>query len=276
MKTKSGKNVRTKRPVKKQQRKAHTSGVASRVFGRIVLPFVICVCLVVCLGALGYLGYQKAAASDFFNVRHVQVSGVERASKTNIESIVKTETERTGVWHSDLAQLKADVEKLPFVKTASVTKVLPDGIRVQIVEKQPVALANRNGQNYLVDSEGEILAAAETSEPSLPFSMTGWDEAKTERALKENLERVKIYQKMLADWRATSLLNRVQSISLTDLREPRAIIADSGTTVAIDVGRENFAQNLSNGIKAIVGKGEMFSGVDLVGSNMVLAPRKQN
>jgi hypothetical protein len=31
-----------------------------------------------------------------------------------------------------------------------------------------------------------------------------------------------------------------------------------------------------NGIKAIVGKGDMFEGVNLVGSNMVLAPRKQN
>jgi hypothetical protein len=30
------------------------------------------------------------------------------------------------------------------------------------------------------------------------------------------------------------------------------------------------------GIKAIVGKGDMFEGVNLVGNNMILAPRKQN
>ena len=276
MKTKSGKTVRTKRPVKKQQRKSGSIGAASRAFGRIILPFVICVCLVVCLGALSYLGYQKVAASDFFNVRRVEVAGVERASKANIETIVRTETERTGVWRSDLAQVRADVEKIPFVKAASVTKLLPDGIRVQIVEKQPVALVNRNGQNYLVDAEGEILAPAESSEPLLPFAIAGWDETKTEKAIKDNLERVKMYQKMVADWKSGSLLPRVELVNLTDLREPRAIVADSGTTVSIDVGRENFAQNLSNGIKAIVGKGEMFAGVDLVGSNMVLAPRKQN
>lgn len=276
MKTKSGRKIKTKTPTKKVQRRTGSSGAATRFFGRIILPFVICVCLVVCLGAISYLGYQKVAASDFFNVRRVEVAGVERASKANIETIVRSETERTGVWLSDLAQVKADVEKLPFIKSASITKVLPDGIRVQIVEKQPVALANRNGQNYLIDAEGEILAAAETSEPALPFAITGWDETKTEKAIKENLERVKMYQKMIADWKTGSLLSRVESVNLIDLREPRAIVTDSGTTVSIDVGRENFAQNLSNGIKAIVGKGEMFAGVDLVGSNMVLAPRKQN
>jgi hypothetical protein len=41
------------------------------------------------------------------------------------------------------------------------------------------------------------------------------------------------------------------------------------------LGRENFGQQLASGIKAIVGKGNMFEGVNLVGQNMVLVPRKQ-
>jgi len=81
---------------------------------------------------------------------------------------------------------------------------------------------------------------------------------------------------MLNDWRVNGLVGRVESVNLSDLREPRATVPDSGTIVSIAVGRENYGENLSNGIKAIVGKGEMFEGVDLVGSNMVLAPRKQN
>src|SRR5687767_3775003 len=106
--------------------------------------------------------------------------------------------------------------------------------------------------------------------------MIGWEEGKTEKAWKENIERVKIYQKMLAEWSVANLASRVESINLTDLREPRAIVPDSGTTVSIAVGRENFGENLSKGVKAIVGKGDMFEGVNLVGSNMILAPRKQN
>ncbi|MFL6466556.1 MAG: cell division protein FtsQ/DivIB, partial [Pyrinomonadaceae bacterium] len=181
-----------------------------------------------------------------------------------------------GVWRADLLDLKAKLEKLPFIKSASVTRVLPGAVRVQVTERRPQAIVNRSGHEYLVDAEGEILSQVDGKEESLPFAMTGWDEAKTERAWKDNIERVKTYQKMLAEWRTANVLSKVEAVNLTDLREPRAIIEDSGNRVAISVGRENFGENLMRGVKAIVGKGEIFEAVNLIGNNMVLAPRKQN
>ena len=145
-----------------------------------------------------------------------------------------------------------------------------------LADHLPEAIALRAGREYLVDAEGEILAESDHREENLPFAMIGWDDAKTERAWKDNLERVKTYQKMVAEWRVANILSRVETINLTDLREPRAVIADSGKSVSIAVGRENFGENLMRGIKAIVGKGDMFEGVNLVGNNMILAPRKQN
>ena len=277
MRTKSGKRVRTKRAVKRPPRRRIAKGAdRKRVFSQFVLPLAICVSILICLGALSYLGYQNVAASDFFDVKRIDVVGVERASKEGIENVVRMESERTGVWRSNLFELKSKVEKLPFVKTASVTRVLPSGLRVQIVERQPVALVTRSGRGYLVDADGEILALAEGAEENLPFAMIGWDETKSEKAMKDNNERVKIYQRMVAEWRVSNVLSRVQHINLADLREPRAVISDSGTTVSIAVGRENYGENLVKGIKAIVGKGNMFEAVNLVGSNMILAPRKQN
>jgi cell division septal protein FtsQ len=262
-----------KRP---QRRSISKAKEQKRVFSQFILPLGICVCILVCLSALGYLGYQKVAASDFFNVKRVEVVGVGRASREAIENVARVETERTGVLNSDLFELKSKIEKMPYVKTASVTRVLPGGIRIRIVERQPVALVTRSGREYFADADGEILGMAETREDNLPFAMMGWDEAKSEKAMKENTERVKIYQRMVSDWRASNVLSRVQHINLSDVRAPRAVITDSGTTVSIAVGRENYAENLIKGIKAVVGKGSTFEAVDLVGSNMILAPRKQN
>jgi cell division septal protein FtsQ len=277
MRTKSGKRVRTKRAVKRpQRRRLGKANERKRLLSQFVLPLAICVAILVCLGALGYLGYQKVAASDFFDVKKIQVVGVQRAPKEGIENVARMETERTGVWRSDLFELKSKIERIPFVKTASVTRVLPDGLRVQIVERQPVALVTRAGRDYLADVDGEILALADHPEEGLPFAMIGWDETKSEKAMRDNIERVKIYQRMVGEWRAANVLSRVQNINLADLREPRAMISDSDTLVSIDVGRENYGENLVKGIKAIVGKGNMFEAVNLVGSNMILAPRKQN
>jgi hypothetical protein len=126
----------------------------------------------------------------------------------------------------------------------------------------------------LIDADGYVIAPAKESEPALPFMMMGWNEQKSEAAGKENVERVKIYQKMLAEWKEFNLSSRVLAVDLSDVREPRALIEDSGTQVSIALGREKFGEYLKRGINAIVGKGEMFEAVNLVGTNMILAPRK--
>jgi cell division septal protein FtsQ len=222
------------------------------------------------------LGYQTVTASDFFNVARIDVRGTDRSSAADIRRIVEMQTEKSGVWNADLPGIKEKLEKAQWVKTAAVSRVLPNGIRVQIFERQPQALVRTAEGNVLVDADGAVIARAREKEAEFPFAMTGWNQVKSEAAGKENIERVKMYQKMLSEWREFNLSARVMSVDLEDLREPRAVIEDSGTVVSIALGREKFADYLKRGINAIVGKGEMFEAVNLVGQNMILAPRGQN
>ena len=49
---------------------------------------------------------------------------------------------KAGVWNADLADIRAKIEKFPFVKTAAVSMVLPSGIRVNITERIPAAVVH--------------------------------------------------------------------------------------------------------------------------------------
>lgn len=221
------------------------------------------------------MGLQSVTASKFFEVKAVDVRGTERASREDIARIASNTADTSGVWNADLDEIRVKVEKLPFVKTASVSRVLPDGLSVHVTERIPIAVLKLSNGNMLVDSESNVLAKANENEANLPVILTGWDESKTEKAAKENLERVKIYQKMLAEWREVGLVTRVQSVDLADLRDPKAVTDDSGNLVTISVGRDAFAQHLKSGVAAIAGKSDMFDGVSLVGSNMILSSRKK-
>ncbi|HEX6127064.1 MAG TPA: FtsQ-type POTRA domain-containing protein [Pyrinomonadaceae bacterium] len=239
-----------------------------------VLPLFLSVCILVCLGALGFLGYQTVTASDFFDVAKIEVRGIDRASESDIRRVVEMQTERSGVWNADLPAIKEKLEKLTFVRSAAVSRVLPNGIRVNVFERVPQAIVRTNQGNMLVDADGAIIAPAREKEPSLPFAMTGWNEGKSEAAAKENLERLRMYQRMLTEWQEFNLSSRVLVVNMEDTREPRAIVEDSGTVVSIALVRDRFGESLKRGINAIVGKGEMFEAVNLVGQNMILAPRK--
>jgi cell division protein FtsQ len=238
------------------------------------LPVFLSFCILVCLAAMGFLGFQSVTASSFFNVASIEVRGTERAPKDDIERIVSTQTEKSGSWYADLPEIKSSIEKLPFVKSAAVSRVLPDGVRVTVVERVPQAVVKLDRGNFLVDEEGSVLGPAAAEEAGLPFVMIGWDMSKSENADKENVERVKLYQKMLGEWRQFDLASRVLQVNLADMREPKAVLEDSGETVSIAVGRSDFGEHLKRGIGAIVGKGQTFEAVNLVGTNMILAPRK--
>jgi len=270
--------VNVKQPLRKKgrstsSRKSSQTGTGRfRSFG---LPLFLSFCLLVCLSALGFLGYQTVTASNFFDVARVDVVGTGRTSPADIRRIVEMQTEKSGVWNADLPGIKEKLEKMQWIKSAAVSRILPNGIRVQVFEREPLALVRTNDGTVLVDAEGSVIAPAREKEPDFPFAMMGWNPNKSEAAGKENLERVKMYQKMLAEWKEFNLSSRVTAVNLEDLREPRAFVEDSGTTVLIALGRDKFGEYLKRGINAIVGKGEMFEAVNLVGQNMILAPRTQ-
>ncbi len=267
---------KTARNVKRRRASVAKRTVSQRPsrLGSFFVPSFLSLCLLICLGVLGTLGYQSVTASTFFGVKSIDVRGVERSSRDDIARIVAISTEKSGVWNADLLEIKAKVEKMAFVKNAAVSRVLPNGIRVNITERVPSAIVRLSNGDFLVDSEGNLLAPVKSKEAKLPVTLIGWDESKTERAIKDNLERLKTYEKMMAEWQDFDLVTRVTSVDLADLREPKAITQDSGMPVSIDVGKDSFGEHLRKGISAIVGKGMTFGAVNLVGQNMILSSRQ--
>jgi len=245
-------------------------------FANFFVPLFLIFCILFCLGFLGFMGYRTVTASEFFDVKKIDVRGTLQASKSDIEKIVSAQTEKSGVWNADLKEIKDKVERLDFVKTAAVSRVLPDGVRVNVVELVPKAVVRLGGADYWTDDESVILAQVEKNEDRPPFALRGWDESKTDKAVKENQLRVKMYQKMLEEWKTFDLAKRVKEVNLTDLDKPKAIIEDSGVNVFIDLGKEDFGKRLQKGIEYIANKGATYEGIELVGQNTRLVPRQNN
>lgn len=278
MTVKIRKQAAVKRPVRqaaKARRKGTGSARSSKAIRANLLPLFLSLCILFCLVVVGYLGFNSVTASTFFQVASIDVRGTERASKDAIERIAGSQASSVGVWNADLMEIKAKVEKMPYVRSAAVSRVLPNGIRVEIFEHEPVAMVRINDSNFLVTAVGQILGKSETPESDFPFAMTGWDEAKSEKADKDNLERLKLYQTMLDEWRNYGIADQVGILDMSVIREPKVKVEESGNTVSLAVGRDNFGENLNRALRAIAGKGDMFAGVQLVGANLILEPRKQ-
>lgn len=221
------------------------------------------------------MGYRTVTASEFFDVKKIDVRGINRASKSEIEAIVTGQTDSSGAWNADLGIIKEKVEKLSFVKSAAVSRVLPDGVRVNLTERIPKAIVRINGGDFWVDEDGIVLALVSKNEERLPFIMRGWDDTKTDEATKENQQRIKIYQKMLEEWRSFDLANRVQSVDLADMKTPHAFVTDEGEQKTIILAKDNFGKKLQIGLENIAGRGEAVAGIDVSETSLRLIYKKK-
>ncbi len=242
-------------------------------FVNFFVPLFFILCILFCTGFLAFMGYRTVAASSFFDVKQIEIKGTNRVSRESVGKIVRVESEKNGVWNADLQKIREEIERAEFVKTATVSRILPDGIRVNVTERTPKALARIDGGDFWVDEDGVVLVLVSKDEAKPPFFIQGWNRDKSEKAQEENKERVKIYLEMLDDWQEYELAKRVKAVDLSNIKEPLAITEDSGEKVAIEVENGNLAKRLKDGIKAIAGKGSNYQGVNIEGQNMVLVPR---
>jgi len=265
----TSKNSAAKRNAKSRGPEPRVRQSGPSRFSQYFLPCLVSLLIVGCLIGLFTLGYRTVTASNFFDVRAIDVAGCQRASVDDIRRIVAANTQKSGAWNADLPDMRQKIEKLPFVKFAAVSRELPNGIKVVVTERVPIAVLKVNAGKFLIDADGELLAPPLSQDSEL-IGIRGWDETKTEKASKDNSSRVKLFQKMMTDWSEFGLAKRVKEVDLTDLQEPQAVVEDSGSRISITLAKDDLSKSLRSALEAVAGKGDRVRSVNAAGVYPVL------
>ncbi|MGQ0763872.1 MAG: cell division protein FtsQ/DivIB [Acidobacteriota bacterium] len=208
---------------------------------------------VVLLAIIGLaIGYRAASSAALFQARAVDVIGTSRTSVEEVESLVRRSVSRTGVWRADLSALSVELGRLPGVRRAVITRVLPDGLRVRITERVPCAVVRTSAGHFVwVDDEGVALGEMKTSDQMPPFFIRGWNEDGTNEARQENSERVKKYQEALREWQTAGVAERVSEISLFDVHDVRAQLAGKDSDIEVRLGSRELGRRLKEALEVL-------------------------
>ncbi|HEV7842595.1 MAG TPA: FtsQ-type POTRA domain-containing protein, partial [Pyrinomonadaceae bacterium] len=213
------------------------------------LPLITKVVLAIVAGVLVFEGYRAAASASFFQVRSVDVAGTSRVSPEEVKTVVRRVAQPTGVWRVDLDALSSELERLPWVRRAVVSRVLPDGLRVRIVERvQRAVVRTSEGRLIWVDDDAVALGALQSSDKMPPFFIRGWDESGTNAVRAENRARVEKYLEMLNEWQKLGLTERVSEVNLIDLTDVRVQLAGNDSQIEVRIGKENFGNRLQRAL----------------------------
>jgi cell division septal protein FtsQ len=213
------------------------------------VPAVLKAVLAVALGLLAYLGYRTAVSTSFFKVRAVDVAGASRASREEIRAAV-LRLSNAGVWQADLEVIAKELRELPWVRDAVVTRVLPDGLRVRVTEREPRVISRTGGGRLVwVDDEGVVLGAASPGDED--FFIRGIEEGRAPDAAKHNSARVEVARELSREWAQAGLTKRVSELNLEDLNDVRVQLAGRDAAVEVRLGKEEFGKRFRQALEVL-------------------------
>ena len=216
------------------------------------LPTVLKVLLAAAALTLIFVGYRAAASASFFKVKNVDVQGASRASQERIQFLVRRAVEPTGVWKADLEAISDELQTVPWVRSAVVSRVLPDEIRVRITERVPEAVARMSSGRFVwVDDEAVLLGEMRPVDQMPPFFLRGWNEESTESARNENKVRVRKFLNLQEEWQAGGLAERISEVNLIDLRDVRAQLAGDDSKIEVRLGGEDLSKRLKHALEVL-------------------------
>jgi cell division protein FtsQ len=256
------------------QRPARREGAGDAVGSRLrvllgYLPTFLKLALAIAAAVLIFAGYRVAASASFFQVRRVEVQGNSRVSVSDIQAVVRKETEKTGVWKADLPEINSRLEHLPWVRTAVVSRVLPDGIRVRISERVPRAVARMgSGRFRWVDEDAVLLGEMLPTDQIPSFFLRGLNDEDSVTAQQENRERVQKFLELQHDWDASGLSERISEVNLIDVRDVRAQLAGDSSQIEVRLGSHDHGKRLQDALNVLdsqrqTPRGALISYIDL-------------
>ena len=123
-------------------------------------------------------------------------------------------------------------------------RLLPDQIRVSVVERQPVAFTRHGQQIGLVDANGVLLTMAPATMAAHHYSfpvLTGIDPGDPAASRKA---RMAVYLRMMAELDADGKHNseQISEIDLTDPEDARVLMPEQGADILAHFGEDHFLE----------------------------------
>jgi cell division protein FtsQ len=173
-----------------------------------------------------------------FQLHAVELQGGKYLARTEVEEVFLPDRDHS-IYQIPLEQRRQAVEQIPWVRSAVVTRILPDQIRVFVEERIPVAFLWTRKGVVLLDAEGVSL----DSPPETAFNFPVVRGLSDQERADQRRAKMRRYMSLMGDVRRESASLEEEAISEVDLADPedlRVVATDAAGAVQLHLGQEKF------------------------------------
>jgi cell division protein FtsQ len=212
-------------------------------FGRALLAFCALTAVIAVAVAFAFARsfFEHDTRFRIEGTSNIQATGLGEVSRAEILPVFGEDIGRN-IFFVPLNERRKQLEQIPWVQHATVMRLLPDQIRVSVVERQPVAFVRHGQQIGLVDANGVLLnmPAAMMAQHHYSFPvLTGIDAGDP---LPSRKARIDLYLRMLGELDANGqhVSEQISEIDLTDPEDARVLMPEQGTDILAHFGEDHF------------------------------------
>jgi cell division protein FtsQ len=181
--------------------------------------------------------FRIAGTSD------IQTTGLTEVTRAQMLPVFGEDIGRN-IFFVPLRERRRQLEQIPWIEQATVMRLLPDRIRIAVVERKPVAFTRTGQQVGLVDANGVLLTMAAKTMAERHYSfpvLTGIDPGDPAASRKA---RMAVYLRLMAELDADGKHNseQISEIDLTDPEDARVLMPEQGADILAHFGEDHFLE----------------------------------
>jgi cell division protein FtsQ len=220
-------------------------GVVRTVTGRIVLGVVV-------FAGLGAVVIAAVVTRNYLlhdprfvipASQQIETVGNVHLTRAELLSVFGEDVERN-IFKVPLAERRADLERLPWVQHATVMRLLPNTLRVSVVERTPVAFVRQGTSIGLVDASGVLLDMPSDAAGDPHYSFPVLTGLAAEDPLSTRAARIEIYRHFMKelDSSGEKISDTLSEVDVSSPEDVKALIPSGGTDILVHFGDTDFLQ----------------------------------
>jgi len=181
--------------------------------------------IAIALGIVGYFVADFARHSPkvlLAKPEQIDLSGNHIVARDSIVGIFKRDAGKS-VLAIPLDSRRGEIEQISWVESASIQRILPNRLRVEITERTPIAFARNGNEIVLIDAHGVLLDRPRDVDMRFPIVSGVSDSLSRE----ERERRMQTYEELVRDLNTVNAdsSNQLSEVDLSNPKNVRIVMA---------------------------------------------------
>ncbi len=171
----------------------------------------------------------------------IQIMGNSQVTRPELLSVFGSDLGRN-IFYIPLHHRRTALEQLPWVEHATVMRLMPDQLRVSIIERTPVAFVRQGNAIGLVDANGVLLHLPPGAMAAKHYSFPVVTGISSRDPLSVRAARMHLYQQFIHDLDSggTKVSSQLSEVDISDPEDVWALLPAQGSDIQVHFGDSDF------------------------------------